>query len=188
VDDETLIEQVQAGDRSAFEALMVAHHRRLFVLAFGILRDVHLAEDATQQAFFDIWRDIRQLRDPARFEAWSYRLLVRVCYREAGQRREQIAAIRMLSTVASPSPDPASPVVARDELERAFARLTVDHRVVIAMRYLLEMSPEQVGETLCLSRRTVYSRQKRALRAMRAALEAEARLAATTQGQPEASR
>ncbi len=61
---------------------MVGHHHRLFRVANGILRDRHLAEDATQQAFLDMWRDIRRLRDPAKFEAWSYRVLVRVCHAE----------------------------------------------------------------------------------------------------------
>ena len=58
--------------------------------SIGDLRDRHLAEDATQQAFLDIWRTIRRLRNPSRFEAWSYRLLVCKCYTEARRRPESV--------------------------------------------------------------------------------------------------
>jgi DNA-directed RNA polymerase specialized sigma24 family protein len=55
----------------------------LFRVAQGILRDRSHAEDATQQACLDIWRNIQRLRDPAKYEVWSFRLLVHACYAEA---------------------------------------------------------------------------------------------------------
>lgn len=173
--DQDLVLRAQRGDQSAFEALMVADHRRLFMLAQGILRDPHLAEDATQQAFLDIWRDLRHLRDPARYEAWSYRVLVRVCHAEARRRRDWVPDTAMSLDDVPLVRDPSGTVIDRDQLERGFARLSMEHRVVIVMRYLLDMSPEQIGETLGIGRRTVYSRLKRAARAMRAALEADSR-------------
>jgi RNA polymerase sigma-70 factor (ECF subfamily) len=77
--DQNLVVRAQQGDQLAFESLTVANHPRLFRVAHGILGDPHLAEDATQQAFLDIWRNIPKLRDPAKFEGWSYRLLVYNC-------------------------------------------------------------------------------------------------------------
>ena len=56
---------------------------RFLQVSYRILRDRHLAEDATQQALVRIWRKLPRLRDPARFEAWSYRLLVNACLSEA---------------------------------------------------------------------------------------------------------
>ncbi len=84
--DQEIVVRVQHGDQRAFEALFVADDSRLHRAAYGILRDLQSAEDATQQALLDIWRDIRRLRDPAKYEAWSYRLLVRDCYAEAKRR------------------------------------------------------------------------------------------------------
>ena len=81
--DRELIVRVQAGDQRAFDALTLVDYPRLYRVAHGILRDRSHAEDATQQAYLDIWRNIRRLRDPAKFEAWSYRLLVHACYAEA---------------------------------------------------------------------------------------------------------
>lgn len=172
---ETLVRQVQDGDREAFEALIVEHHRRLFVLAHGVLRDPHAAEDATQQAFIDIWRKIGGLREPAAFDAWSYRLLVRICYREAKRQRTDRGVLQPLDVDVASRVDPIGVVLDRDRLERAFVRLPLDQRTVVAMRYLLEMTPEHIAETLEIPRQTVYSRQHRALRSMRAALEADER-------------
>ena len=93
--DQDLVVRVQQGDQRAFETLVVADHPRLFRAAYGILRDHQLAEDATQQALLDIWRDIKRLRDASRYEAWSYRLLVRVCYGEAKRRPRWTSARRL---------------------------------------------------------------------------------------------
>jgi RNA polymerase sigma-70 factor (ECF subfamily) len=173
--DQRLVVRVQNGDQRAFEALVVADQPRLYRLAYGILRDLQLAEDATQQALLDIWRDARRLRDPARYQAWSYRLLVRVCYAEARHRpRWQHASD--IPTLDEPRVADAHLGVAdRDQLERGFQRLSMDHRVVLALRFLLGMSPDEVAETLDLPRSTVYSRLQAAVKAMRAALEADAR-------------
>jgi RNA polymerase sigma-70 factor, ECF subfamily len=81
--DTEMIGRAQHGDEEAFASLAVAAGDRLHAVAHRILRDTDLAEDATQQALLSIWRDLPQLRDPARFDAWSYRLLVRACYAEA---------------------------------------------------------------------------------------------------------
>ena len=85
--DADLIGRAQRGDEEAFASLAVAAGDRLHAVAHRILRDTDLAEDATQQALLAIWRDLPQLRDPARFDAWSYRLLVRACYTEARRTR-----------------------------------------------------------------------------------------------------
>jgi hypothetical protein len=84
--DQDLVVRVQQGDQRAFEALAAADYDRLYRVAYGVMGDHPSAEDVTQQALLDIWRDIRRLREPAKYEAWAYRLLVRVCYAEAKRR------------------------------------------------------------------------------------------------------
>ena len=80
--DTDLVIRAQRGDKEAFALLASGFADRYLAVARRILRDLDLAEDATQQALLTIWQDLPQLRDPARFEAWSYRLLVRACYAE----------------------------------------------------------------------------------------------------------
>ena len=173
--DQELVIRAQMGDQRAFETQIAADHPRLFRVAHGILGDPHLAEDATQQAFLDIWRNIPRLRDPAKYEGWSYRLLVHACYAEARRKPDWVDLDNTPPGREPQAIEGYGSVLERDRLERAFKRLSLDHRAVIVLRYLLDMTPEQVGETLGIPRRTVYSRLKRAMPAMRSALEADAR-------------
>src|SRR4029453_10004850 len=74
--DEELVRRAARGDAEAFDALARDRIDRLFSIAIRILRDHHDAEDAVQQALWTAWSDLPGLRDPARLDAWLYRLLV----------------------------------------------------------------------------------------------------------------
>ena len=100
--DTELVIRAQRGDQAAFAEIASATYGRLHSLAYGILRDRALAEDAVQQAMLDAWRNLPKLRDPARFEAWSYRLTVNVCYAEA-KRAKRWMPNMPIDTPASPS-------------------------------------------------------------------------------------
>jgi RNA polymerase sigma-70 factor (ECF subfamily) len=173
--DRDLVQRAQKGDQQAFEALALRSHARLQRVAVGILRDPHLAEDAVQQALLGIWRDIRGLRDPARFEGWSYRLLVRICYAEA-KRQPAWASNEAVPEAREPvAADQYEVIAHRDQLERAFAALSVDHRAVVVLHRLRGMPLEQIAEILEVPIGTVKSRLSRAMEGLRAALEADGR-------------
>jgi RNA polymerase sigma-70 factor (ECF subfamily) len=186
--DQDLVTSAQQGDQCAFEALTVADQPRLFKVAYGILRDRHLAEDAVQQAFLDIWRHLPRLRDGAKYEVWSYRLLVRACYAEAKRKPKWVTDDELLQTDVLRAPDAYHEVIDRDALERGFQRLTIDHRAVIVLRYLLDMTTEEVADTLDIPRKTVYSRLDRAVQVMRGAIEADSRPAKSAPGHQEVVR
>jgi RNA polymerase sigma-70 factor (ECF subfamily) len=186
--DQDLVVRVQQGDQRAFEMLATADYPRLFRVAHGVLGDRALAEDVTQQALFDIWRKMRRLRDPAKYSGWSYRLLVRVCYAEA-KRQPMWISNDELSVADEPRrADAYRGIADRDQLERGFRRLSMDHRVVLTLRYLLGMTTDEVAETLDLPRPTVYSRLQAATKAMRAVLEADERSVAAVPVRQEAPR
>jgi RNA polymerase sigma-70 factor (ECF subfamily) len=173
--DTDLVTRAQHGDEEAFASLAVAAGDRLHAVAHRILRDVDLAEDATQQALLAIWRDLPQLRDPGRFDAWSYRLLVRACYAEGRKERRWSPPIRLLPSEAASQADGANAVVDRDQLERAFRRLSTEHRAVVVLHHYLDWPLERVAETLGIPPGTARSRLHHAMRGLRAALDADAR-------------
>jgi RNA polymerase sigma-70 factor (ECF subfamily) len=173
--DPELIGRAQRGDEEAFASLAVAAGDRLHAVAQSILRDTDLAADATQQALLAIWRDLSGLRDPARFDAWSYRLLVRACYAEGRRTRRWTAMLRVLPSAHPVDPEGMSSVVDRDELERGFRRLSIDHRAVVVLRYYLDLPLEEVADILSVPIGTARSRLHHAMRGLRAALEADAR-------------
>ncbi|HEV8282316.1 MAG TPA: sigma-70 family RNA polymerase sigma factor [Candidatus Limnocylindrales bacterium] len=173
--DTDLVLRAQDGDREAFASLAVSAGNRLHTVAHRILRDLDLAEDATQQALLSIWRDLPQLHDPARFDAWSYRLLVRACYAEARRTRRWAPNLHLLPVDPATVMDGSSMVVDRDQLERGFRRLSVDHRAVVVLHHYLDMPLDEVAETLGVPVGTVRSRLHHAMRGLRAALDADAR-------------
>ena len=172
--DTEAVLRAQGGDEEAFASLAVAAGDRLHAVAHRILRDTDLAEDATQQALLSIWQDLPRLRDPAHFDAWSYRLFVRACYAEGRRTRQWMPILRVLPTDEAATVR-AWAVVDRDQLERGFRRLSIDHRAVVVLHHYLDMPLEEVAETLGVPAGTVRSRLHHAMRGLRAALEADAR-------------
>jgi RNA polymerase sigma-70 factor (ECF subfamily) len=186
--DQDLVVRVQNGDQRAFEALAAADYPRLHRVAYNVLGDSASAEDATQQAYLDIWRNLRRLRDPDKYEAWSYRLLVRACYAEAKRQPKWTTSDDLPPAEEPRAVDAYAGVADRDQLERGLRHLSMDHRVVLALRHLLGMTPDEVAATLGLPRWTVYKRLQAATEAMRAALEADARAVVPTAERQEALR
>jgi RNA polymerase sigma-70 factor (ECF subfamily) len=183
-----LVERAMAGDHDAFSELARVSIGRLFVVARLILRDDGRAEDATQEALVTAWRRLDGLRDPDRFEAWLHRLLVHACYREARRDRRRGAIEVHVDPLAMSEVSPGGfdgfDIADRDQLERGFRRLDVDQRAVLVLHYYLGFSLDEAAEVLGLPPGTVRSRLHRAINAMRAALEADARTPMLNPGSP----
>jgi RNA polymerase sigma-70 factor (ECF subfamily) len=178
------VELAISGDRAAFGQLVEGSIGRLFTLARLILDDPAAAEDATQDACVAAWRHIRGLRDPDRFDAWMHRLLVNACNREArrGHRRRRVEVHGAI--VDTSAPDAIAHVAQRDELARGFLRLDVDQRAVLVLHHYLGLGLDEIAEELGVPPGTVRSRLHRGTRAMRAALDADARGRPVGQGRP----
>jgi len=177
--DPELVTMAQQGDQQAFETLATIAHPRLYRVALGVLGDTADADDATQRALVAVWRDLPRLRDPSRFDAWSYRLLVRACYAEAKRRPTWLPESIIGESDEPTAPDDYRGVVEREQLERGLRQLSIEHRAVIVLRYMLDLPLEQVAEALDVSVGTVNSRLHRALKALRAVLDADARRTTT---------
>jgi RNA polymerase sigma-70 factor (ECF subfamily) len=170
--DTSLVTRAQVGDEAAFAQLTAALSGPLLRVAYGILRDRALAEDATQQALLNIWRKLPRLRDPVRFEAWSYAVLVRACSDEARRTRRSLPALL-------PSPEPATAdetggIIERELLEQAFSRLSFEHRAVIVLHHYFDLSLPATADALGVSVGTAKSRLNRAMAKLRLALHADA--------------
>jgi RNA polymerase sigma-70 factor (ECF subfamily) len=172
--DRELVVAAQHGDEEAFAKLVVAYGGRLQAVAHRILRDFDLAEDATQQAFLRIWKSLPKLRDPDRFEPWAYQLLVRACHAEARRTRHWAPGLRLVET-DEPTEDPLAAIADRDQLERAFRRLSVDHRAVVVLHHYLDLPMPEVAEVLGIPVGTASSRLHYAMKGLHAALDAAAR-------------
>ena len=173
--DADLVVRAQRGDKGAYASLAGAIADRFLAVARRILRDRDLAEDATQQALLAIWQDLPQLQDPARFEAWSYRLLVRACYAEGRKERRWAPNLRILPIEGQAADSGLGSVVDRDQLERGFRRLSIDQRTVVVLYHYLDRPLDEIARILDIPVGTAHSRLHHAMRGMRAALDADSR-------------
>ncbi len=176
-----LVERAAKGDQEAFASLAQASSGRLYAVAYRILRDPYLAEDAVQQTLMTIWNELPRLRDPERFEAWSYRVVVRASTAEARRGRRAASTLRLLPDDAdvSPAPDEYRAVADRDRLDRGFKKLNADQRAVLVLHHFLGLTPVDMADVLGIPVGTVGSRLHYATKALRAAIEADERLPTT---------
>ena len=176
--DRDLVELARGGDREAYADLIRVRGDWLFAVAQRILRDVDRTEDAVQDALVIAWRDLSGLRDPDRFDAWLRRLLVRSCITEARRERRIGATVRVLPMDLANSSDDYVSVADRDELDRGFRRLPPEQRAILVLRHFAGLETAEIADALAIPPGTVRSRLHHAHRAMRAALEADARATA----------
>jgi RNA polymerase sigma factor (sigma-70 family) len=172
-----LVLRATNGDHDAFASLATGAYGRLHRTARLILRREDLASDAVQEALTSAWIHIRAVRDPERFDAWLNRLVVRACYQELRRAKRGLIEIQV-DVVQPPGIDDATDALAdRDQLERSFARLSAEHRAVIVVHYYLGLADAEAATALDVPIGTYKSRLNRARLSLRAALEADARVA-----------
>jgi RNA polymerase sigma-70 factor (ECF subfamily) len=174
--DRDLVEAARTGDREAYADLVRLRGDRLYAIAQRILRDVHRAVDAVPYTLVIPSRDLPGLRDPDRFDAWLQRILIRTCIAEAmRQRRRIVVDIQALPVDIPIDTDDYLSVGDRDQLERGFRRLPPEQRALLVLRHYAGLEPAEIADALGIPAGTARSRLHHAHRAMRAALEADAR-------------
>jgi RNA polymerase sigma-70 factor (ECF subfamily) len=172
-----LVLAASRGDHEAFEALATGSYGRLYTIARLILRDTYLAEDAVQEALTSAWRNLPALRDPERFDGWTYRLLVNACADASRAHRRATTDIRVVHP-ATVVDDASGWIADRDQLDRGFRRLRPEHRVALVFHFYLGLSAVEIADVLGAPVGTVKSRIHYATAMMRSALEADDRDAA----------
>jgi RNA polymerase sigma-70 factor, ECF subfamily len=169
-----LVERARQGDREAFGQLAAGEVDRLHAIARLILRDPDLAEDAVQEALVRCWRQLPKLRDIDKFDGWLYRILVRSATDEIRRRRRFEASVQTVGREPTVG-DRADVLADREELERGFRRLSMEHRAVVVLHHYVGLPLPEVAESLGIPAGTAKSRYHYAMAALRAALEAEGR-------------
>jgi RNA polymerase sigma-70 factor (ECF subfamily) len=167
VDQRTLVERAQGGDRDAYGVLIRAVAGRLDAAARLILRDRELARDAVQEALIRAWRDLPGLRDPDRFDAWLHRLLVHAAIDEARRRRRRVLEVALPAIDLPVRDDAFGRLADRDALDRALSRLVPEQRALVVLHYFLGMPVPEAAASLGMTLPSAKSRLQRALAAMR---------------------
>src|SRR5262245_43374464 len=177
--DVDLVERARSGDAVAFDRLVASRVDAAFRTARAILRDDADAADATQETFFQVWRDLPSLRDPARFDAWAGRILMNRCRTALRRRRAgSVRAVRLIDDGDGRS-EPvdlhsfADEQATSDGIRRAFERLTESQRELLAFHHAGGLGVAEIAAMTDAPVGTVKWRLHDARRALERALEAE---------------
>jgi RNA polymerase sigma-70 factor (ECF subfamily) len=168
--DRELLLRARAGDREAFELVVVAKGEPFLRTALAILGNEADARDATQETFIAAWRGLSGLRDPERFDAWLGRILINQC-RMALRHRGRVRELPMSDPTdfSSDSPQPDSSSSA--DFDAAFDRLSADHRALLVLHHLHGYDVREIGRWLGIPSGTVKWRLSRARHALATELE-----------------
>jgi RNA polymerase sigma-70 factor, ECF subfamily len=168
VDQRAIVERAQQGDQDAFAVLVRASVDRLETAARLIVRDPELARDVVQESYLRAWRDLRGLRDPAKFDGWLYRLTVNSCLQALRRRRRRPIEIEITSLHSPAEPDRTGLVADRELIDQVLRRLDGPGRAIVVLHYYLGMPLTEVATVLAIPVGTAKSRLHRALGEMRA--------------------
>jgi RNA polymerase sigma-70 factor (ECF subfamily) len=168
--DRELLVRAKAGDREAFEQIVLVHGGPLLRTATAILGNESDARDATQEAFVSAWRSFGRLRDLERFDAWLGRILINEC-RMALRHRRRVREVPIPETseferFATDSPRTSDST----DFDAAFDRLSVDQRALLVLHHLHGYGVAEIAAWLAIPSGTVKWRLSRARNALAAEL------------------
>lgn len=162
------------GDREAFQRLYRIHASRVFRFTASIVRDRGDAEDATAETFLQAWRDLPRLRDCERYEAW----LLQIAHRRSLDQLRKHRPLRPLdeaAEVAETRRDRSPHESTQDaedaaRLRDALNELPESQRTVLTLRYLMELSHDEIASTTGRSAAAVRQLRQRGLASLRRVL------------------
>jgi RNA polymerase sigma-70 factor, ECF subfamily len=169
-----LVRAAVAGDDGAFTELVARHHRDLLRVAYVICREPQLAEDAAQAAWTTAWSRLAEVRNPELVRGWLVAVAANEARRIMRSRRHQVREISVAEVDqpgrADRGSDPATDGIALADLRRALAALDPSDRALIALRFVGELSSDEIGSALGISASGARGRLSRLLLRLRGEL------------------
>jgi len=164
-----LILRCQAGDEAAL-AELIARFSPGLRLYLRKLAGENLADDLLQETWFDAYRNINRLEKPEAFAAWLYRISRDKAYRELRRHKAPIASVDDSTTETIADDDEGFSAEDFAGVREALDELPCEFREVLVLRFIEEMSYEQIAEVISRPLGTVRSRLHYAKLALRAKL------------------
>jgi RNA polymerase sigma factor (sigma-70 family) len=158
------VEDRETGSHAFLERLrplLSSAHR----LAHGMLQGSHEAEDAVQEAIFKAWRARGRVRPDSDLRPWFLKIVANECRQRL--RRRWWSVVKQDDVPAGASADPVPAWAEASDLRDALRRLPYEQRLILVLRYYLDLPLEEVGRALGISERAARARVHRALGKLR---------------------
>ena len=167
--DWQVIAACQLGDRDALRTLFEVYKDRVYSIAMYSLGGTEtMAADVTQQVFVKLMTRINQFRGQSEFATWLYRLVVNTC-RDEQRKTRRFVPLADVSIPAISTPSPRAEYTRKElsmRVQAAISQLKPKLRWPILLRYVEDLSYEEIANVLGCSKGTVASRLNRAHKAL----------------------
>ena len=166
--DTELVDMARGGSSPAADVLFARHWRAVWQAAYVVVGERGAADDVAQAAVERAFRSLASFDRSRPFRPWLRRIVVNQALNHVRAHRREVAVAEPLEGASA---DPYAEVVERDELFAAVRSLDPDRRLVVALRYWLDLDPSEIASLLKIPVGTVSSRLARALAELRHHLE-----------------
>ena len=177
MNEQHLLEQAQRGDQAAFGELVQLYEKKVYALTLRMCKNPDDAAEAAQEAFLAAWQGLKFFRGESSFSTWLYRLAsnasVDLLRREQRHRSAAGPSLNDEETYADvpdDAPDPqalAERSELRQQIEAGLRAMTPEHREVLILREMHQLSYDEIARVLSLDTGTVKSRISRARKQLR---------------------
>ena len=177
MEEQQWIDDARQGDQEAFAQLVRLYEKRVYALALRMCKNPDDAAEAAQEAFLAAWQGLRFFRGESSFSTWLYRLASNACVdllRREGKHRSAAGPSfndeELNIDVPDAAPSPQEAVEQRElrrQIEAGLQALSPDHRQVLLLREMHQLSYDEIAEALSLDVGTVKSRISRGRKLLR---------------------
>ena len=175
--EDLLLEKARHGDQEAFGELVRLYEKKVYALTLRMCKNPDDAAEAAQEAFLAAWQGLKFFRGEASFSTWLYRLASNACVdllrKEQRHRAVSGPSLNDEDTYIEIADDAATPQELaerselREQIEEGLQSLSPEHREVLILRELHQLSYDEIAQTLDLDTGTVKSRISRGRKALR---------------------
>lgn len=175
--DQLLVKRTLRGDTYAFDELVKTYQNKVYMLAYRYMGNEDDANDMAQESFIKAFRSLRSFKGDASFGTWIYRITTNVCLDELRRRKRKIVPLSLDEPLATLDGDEfereiadtslaADVVYERKEftqnIQLLLDEMRPEHKAVIVLRDVMDLSYEEIAIVLDCSIGTVKSRISRA--------------------------
>ena len=175
--EEKWVADARRGDTAAFESLLRRYEKRVLALTGRMCRNPEDAQEAAQEAFLAAWQGLPSFRGDASFSTWLYRLASNACVdllrredRHSGAAGPSLNDEEISLDVPDTSPSPQESAERKElceQIEAGLQSLSPEHRQVLILREIHQLSYEEIAQSLALDLGTVKSRINRGRKQLR---------------------
>lgn len=174
MDENQVVKAVLAGDKNAFATIIDKYKNPLYNTILRMIKNPHLAQDLTQEVFIKVYEQLPKYALGTNFKSWLYRIATNYCIDYLRKKQPTQVELEVVELASESANHPEVILMKKEKqrtLEKLVTQLPADERAIILMRYVNDLTYEEIAECLGLSANDVGNKVYRAKQKMRKQLK-----------------